>query len=91
MIKFINKTGYTLYKVTSEECYSWGGLSVCDDCNDYSSEGYLVPVLNHFMCPDCYNDWNSRCKFYSSDVEFENSVIMYYENILPFTVSPVPV
>ena len=92
MIKFKNRVGWTVYKITADECYSFGGMSICDDCGKFQPEGgYLVPVLNHFMCSDCFNDWNSRCKFYPSDIDFENSIIMYYENILPFSVSDVPV
>ena len=31
MVKFKSKSGYYVYRVSSEECFSWGGLSVCDD------------------------------------------------------------
>lgn len=91
MIKFINSTGYTIYKVTADECYSWGGLSICDDCNTFSAYGYLVPVLNHFMCPSCYNEWLSFAKFYPDDLSFENEICRRYEKILPVIVSSVPV
>lgn len=92
MIKFKNQVGYTVYKITVVECYSFGGLAVCDDCNTFCpSGGYLVPVLNRFMCSDCFNDWNSSCKFYPEDLSFENSIMMYYENMFPVIDSPVPV
>ena len=92
MIKFKNKVGWTVYRISAAECYSFGGLAICDDCNTFCPKGgYLVPVLNHFMCDKCYNDWNNRCKFYPEDLDFENSIIKYYENILPVTVSNTPV
>lgn len=83
MIKFKNSVGYTVYRVTAEECYFWGGLSICDDCNEFSSYGYLVPVLNYFMCPSCFCEWDESCVFYPEDLDFESSVIKYYESILP--------
>lgn len=83
MIKYKNKAGYTVYSVTSEECFSWGGFSICDDCGTLCpSGGYLVPVLNHFMCPSCFQEWNDSCKFYPEDSDFEFSICHYYEGIL---------
>lgn len=84
MIKYKNRVGWTVYSISAGECFSFGGLAICDDCNTFCPEGgYLVPVLNHFMCPHCFHEWNERCKFYSEDVDFENSIIKYYEGILP--------
>lgn len=89
MVKFKNKVGCTVYRITAEECYAFGGLGICDECNSFSSYGYLIPVLNHFMCPSCYREWNLDCKFYPEDLDFEASYIRYYENILPTFISPV--
>lgn len=83
MLKFKTRVGWTVYKVTDTECYSWGGLSICDDCGKFVSNGFLVPVLNHFMCIDCFNQWRSSSKFYPEDLPFERKNITYYESILP--------
>jgi len=92
MIKFKNQVGWTVYKITADECFFFGGSSICDECNKIcSSGGYLVPVLNHFMCVVCFNEWNSCCSFYPEDLGFEKSNIDYYERILPVVVSDVPV
>lgn len=91
MVKFKLPIGYTVYRVTAEECLSWGGLGVCDECNVCGPYGYLVPVLNHYMCPSCYHDWVLSCKFYAKDLDFERFYISYYEKILPVVYSPVPV
>lgn len=83
MIKYELPIGYVAYKISSEECFSFGGLSICDDCGTFCSEGgYLVPVLNHFMCSECFFDWLSRAKFYSEDLDFEQYWVRYYERIL---------
>lgn len=91
MIKFVNKIGYTVYKITAQECMQFGGLGICDECNTFSKVGYLVPVLNHFMCPKCYSEWLSYAKFYGEDLEFQNYYIRYYEGILPVVNSNIEV
>lgn len=92
MIKFKNKVGYVVYRISAEECFTFGGAAICDECNKFCSNGgYLIPVLNHFMCDDCYNEWNSFCTFYPEDLDFERNICFYYENILPVIESSVPV
>lgn len=65
MKKFTAKNGYLAYNVDFEEVSKLGGLAFCDDCNQYATEGFLVPVLNYYMCPQCFARWESTasCNF----------------------------
>ena len=90
MIKMKNHLGYVVYKISAEECFSFGGAAICDDCNTFCPQGgYLVPVLNYFMCAHCFWEWNESCKFYPEDLEFERNICYYYERILPVLPSSV--
>ena len=83
MIKIKTKCGYTAYEVSREEIMLLGGFGICDHCNTPSRTGYLVPVLNHWICPKCYAEWNERAKFYPEDLEVEARNCAYYESIIP--------
>lgn len=79
--KFKISVGWTVYQTTDTETQIFGGLGICDSCINSSEIGYLVPVMNHWLCPKCFLEWASRANFYSSDVPFEKSYIDYYENL----------
>ena len=83
MKRVITKCGHLAYKTSLDEALKWGGYGICDDCNDFALEGYLVPVLNHWMCEKCFKEWNDRAKFYAGDVPFEKRTAAYYEHLLP--------
>ena len=86
MIKFTIPCGWTAYKTTFVEILAYGGFGVCDMCGEFHTEGgFLVPVLNHWLCQSCFDDWKSRAKYYPSDVEFESGYIKVYESRLPVT------
>lgn len=86
MRKIKSKCGYTVYKTTAFEVMRLGGIGVCDECNALSFDGYLVPVLNRYMCPKCYEEWNSRAIYYSEDIPHEKRVAVYYEKMIPMEV-----
>lgn len=84
MKKLTLPCGLIAYRTSGEEVLSWGGLCICDECGEFHPEGgYLVPVLNHWQCTDCFKDWSSRAKHYPEDEDFERRVASYYEGILP--------
>lgn len=60
MHKIKSKCGYTVYETTAFEVMRLGGIGVCDECNTASLNGYLVPVLNHYMCPSCYEECSKQ-------------------------------
>ena len=49
--------GFSYIKVTDELCHAWNGLGLCDTCNTYFKEGYLVFILGSCICEDCFKDW----------------------------------
>lgn len=56
MRKMLTKAGLIAYHTTAAEITLIGGFGICDECGKHSHEGYLVPVLNHWQCPKCFND-----------------------------------
>lgn len=86
MEKFYTKSGYIAYKTTFLEITRIGGLGICDECGTVHLEGgYLVPVLNHWQCEECFNDWQSRATYYPEDAPFEARTAKYYEAMIPCT------
>lgn len=72
MKKFKSKCGYTVYETTTRECIEiTDGIGVCDMCNKTNKTLYLVPVLNHALCPKCFQEWDERAIFYKDDLWFE--------------------
>lgn len=80
MKKFGSKQGYTVYKVRREQLALIGGLGICDECNDTPDFGYLVPVLNHYQCPKCFEEWNNNHSYYYDDIDFQNKYAKIYED-----------
>ena len=83
MKKIKTSVGYTAYQATAYETALLGGAGICDHCGEFADEGYLVPVLNHYMCPECFKDWEQRGRFYPEDLPVEQRTIAYYEAMIP--------
>ena len=77
-----NKKGFGVIRTSAAECFKWGGIAICDSCNQSASSGYLVCVLNHQLCPDCFNDWYKRAKRYQEDIPYEERRFKEYELVL---------
>lgn len=80
MKKFLSKQGYVVYKVRRDQLVLIGGLGVCDECNYSSEYGYLIPVLNHYQCPKCFDEWNNHHTYYEEDLLFQDGYVEFYEN-----------
>lgn len=90
MKKILTKNGLIAYKTTLPEIQSIGGLGICDECGSFHPEGgYLIPVLNHWQCQKCFNDWKEHAKYYPEDAEFEAKTAKYYETKIPLTEGDV--
>ena len=50
--------------------------------NEKGFTGYLIPVLNHYYCEKCYNEWVESAEYYEEDRWFEERKIEYYDSIL---------
>lgn len=78
-----NKKGFRVIQVTLSDCIKWGGLGICDWCNEYiGSTGYYVAVLNSVMCDKCYNDWCERATYYPEDSRVEEKNFNYMKSVL---------
>lgn len=85
MKKIRTKRGLIAYHTTAAETTLIGGMGICDECGAAPPDGYLVPVLNHWQCPDCFRDWAGRAKYYPEDAPFERRNARYYESRIPLT------
>lgn len=91
MRKFKTKNGYVAYKTTVAEIMRTGGFGICDECGTHPPEsGYLVPVLNHWQCEACFNDFQENVGFYPEDLPYERSRAAYYESMIPVTEEEQP-
>ena len=67
-----NKKGFKVIEVSCVECVEWGGLGICDNCNDsLLSGGIYVAVLNRVFCPKCYEEWMTYAVYYPEDSRVE--------------------
>jgi hypothetical protein len=81
MKKFKSKVGWVVYEATAEDTLKLGGLGICDNCNNYSPTGYLVAILNSYLCPECYKKWDAGARFYPEDVPVEKQHIAYFDHV----------
>ena len=79
-IKYTDK-GYSYVECTREECYSWGGMCVCDDCDhDINNVVYLVFMLGRAYCKKCFENWVKHSKIYPEDLQLQSERhIAYYK------------
>lgn len=90
MQKFYLPNGLIAYRTTVEEMASIGSPGICDECCSKPHDGgYLVPVLNHWMCESCFNEWKEHAKFYPQDVPIELRRAAYYESQIKCTAFAV--
>lgn len=82
MLKNKLDNGLVYYKLSSAELNIIGGLGICDFCNSYTDEGYLIPVLNHYYCKSCFDEWKSKAQKYPEDGEIEKKRCNYYEQMI---------
>jgi hypothetical protein len=77
-----NPKGFKVIETSMTECFNWGGMAVCDSCNESSNKGYLIAVLNAWYCPECYNEWLNEAVRYEEDVVYENTTFNSFRRIL---------
>lgn len=83
MKKFKTSVGYFAYQVTAGEMINYvkGSVGVCDHCNTFASIGILVPVLNSYICPDCFKKWLDDARYYPEDKMAEQENCDYYDSL----------
>lgn len=75
--------GHIAFEATALDTTFLGGRGICDDCGKFALRGYLVPVLNHYQCPACYEQFASVAKYYPEDRPYEDQVAAYYVSKIP--------
>lgn len=74
------KQGYSYIRCTKEDCFNWGGASICDDCNEPMEEIYLIFVLGEALCKKCFEKWKKQSKKYEEDLKLqEQNHIAWYK------------
>ena len=83
MKKFINKEGFKIIELSLSEVRLVGGYGLCDTCNGFAENGFLIPVLGtYWMCPKCYEEWNKHSKLEEEDKEYEEQNYQRWLEIL---------
>ena len=65
------KQGYSYIKCTREDCFNWGGGSICDNCGNPMEEMYLIFILGRALCQDCFDEWIERSTRYEEDLQLQ--------------------
>lgn len=74
---------FLIIECTVREMYvACGSPGICDFCGDSSSEGYYIAVLNHWYCPECFEEWKQRARYYPQDAVVERRNYAYYASRL---------
>lgn len=80
-----SKCGYIVFECSAAEISIIGGFGICDHCNEYSTDGYLIPVLSRWICSECYAKWDNKAIYYAEDIPFEKETAAYYKSKIPIT------
>ena len=75
-----NEKDFIVFKATAKDTEAMGGMGICDHCNEFAEEGYLVAVLNHYLCEKCYQEFITRAKHYPEDEWYEKKNAKVWED-----------
>ena len=87
MIKPVtNEKGFLILLVDREDmAIMLDSPGVCDHCNQMPETGYLVAVLNHWLCPKCTKEFLERAVRYDEDIPIEKRNHEYYLHMAKMT------
>lgn len=83
-----NEKGFLVLETSAAETAEWDGLPICDDCGANAPKGYLIAVLNHWYCQECYDRWYEEAIHYEGDKTFEKRTYNNYAKLLK--IEPIP-
>lgn len=83
MRKFQTSIGWLAYEISAAEMihYVQGSKGICDHCNKFAESGFLVLVLNNYVCPECFQKWDCVGWCYPEDQRVEQKNYEYYESL----------
>ena len=75
------KQGYSYIKCSKEDCFNWGGASICDNCDELMEEEiYLIFILGRALCKNCFEEWSENATKYEEDLQLQNqNHLMWYK------------
>lgn len=84
---YTNEKGFKVIEVTAREMLKIGCGDICDHCGEQQLDnGYYVAVLNHWVCPTCFENWYEDAYNYAqdgnADARVENKNFEYYKYML---------
>lgn len=83
MEEITTKKGFKVLKVNLQEMHEkLNSPGICMGCNEIPFKGYLVSVLNDYMCESCFIEWQKNATYYEEDKGFEERTLEYYKTLL---------
>lgn len=82
MAKKIDCDKFLVIEVSGNECLSFGGMAICDFCNNTAAKGYYIAVINSWYCPECFEKWRKRAQWYQQDALIEKRNYETYAKLL---------
>lgn len=79
MRKFLSKAGLVVYEAKAIDTEALGGAGICDHCNFYSDKGFLIAILNHYVCKECYEEWDKQSTYYPEDKPIEDKRVEFFD------------
>lgn len=81
MKKIKSKAGHIVYELKAEELLIIRSPGICDFCGRESNSGFLIVVINEWVCPKCYRDWEKTATYYPEDAHIEKRNEQLYDRI----------
>lgn len=92
MILFLSNQGYKIVELEfSEAITHFNGTSLIDDMSNesiplHSDKAYYIPVLNYMVHRKSFLEWEKDCKFYESDIKYQDrNIDLYFGSKLELT------
>lgn len=84
MAKLItNEKGFKVISLTrTEEVALFDDWGYCEACEEICERGFLIPMLETYFCPRCYNAWLPGATHYKcEEVKEERTLAWYIEKL----------
>lgn len=79
--------GYSYIKCTKDDCFNWGGMAICDNCNKTMMEEiYLVFVLGRALCKECFGEWIKDSRKYEEDLYLQRKNHLAWYKVYGFDI-----
>lgn len=67
-----NSKGFTVIRMSYMEYAAiTDTFARCELCGEETTDGYYIPLIQHWYCENCYNLWNRTAVYYKIDAETE--------------------